>query len=73
LGAADAARRQVGAPLPPAERGDADRVTATARTVLGAPAFAEAFERGARLTVEEAVRHVCAALDWPGRGTAETR
>jgi predicted ATPase/DNA-binding SARP family transcriptional activator len=54
LGAADAARRSVGAPLPPAERGDVDRITAAARTALG-PAFADAFERGARLSVPEAV------------------
>ncbi|WP_206307220.1 BTAD domain-containing putative transcriptional regulator [Streptomyces sp. ICN441] len=65
LGAADAARRGVGAPLPPAERGDVDRVTASARKALGGPAFAEAFERGARLTAEEAVRHARTALDWP--------
>jgi predicted ATPase len=64
LGAADAARRGVGAPLPPAERGDVDRITAAARTALGGPAFAEAFERGARLTAEEAVRHACTALNW---------
>ncbi|MGW2458268.1 AfsR/SARP family transcriptional regulator, partial [Streptomyces sp. NPDC001761] len=46
LGAADAARRGVGAPLPPAERGDVDRVTAAARAVLGPRAFTEAFGRG---------------------------
>ncbi|MET7687251.1 BTAD domain-containing putative transcriptional regulator [Streptomyces sp. NPDC005483] len=66
LGAADAARRGVGAPLPPAERGDVDRVTAAARAVLGGAAFAEAFERGARLTVEEAVCQARATLDWDG-------
>ncbi|MGW8948768.1 AfsR/SARP family transcriptional regulator [Streptomyces sp. NPDC055709] len=56
LGAADAARRGVAAPLPPAERGDVDRVTAAARAALGGPAFTEAYARGARLTPEEAVR-----------------
>ncbi|WP_371543626.1 winged helix-turn-helix domain-containing protein [Streptomyces sp. NBC_00554] len=65
LGAADAARRGVGAPLPPAERGDVDRVAAAARAALGGPAFTEAFECGARLTAEEAVRHAHTALDWP--------
>ncbi|WP_406357068.1 AfsR/SARP family transcriptional regulator [Streptomyces sp. NBC_00658] len=65
LGAADAARRGVGAPLPPAERGDVDRVAAVARAALGGPAFTEAFECGARLTAEEAVRHARTALDWP--------
>ncbi|MEV5978663.1 BTAD domain-containing putative transcriptional regulator [Streptomyces sp. NPDC052114] len=53
LGAADAARASVGAPLPPAERADVDRITAAARTALGAPAFTEAFERGAELPIEE--------------------
>ncbi|MEW2282955.1 BTAD domain-containing putative transcriptional regulator [Streptomyces sp. NPDC047841] len=65
LGAADAARRGVGAPLPPAERGDVDRVTAAARAVLGPRAFAEAFARGERLTPAEAVRHARATLDRP--------
>ncbi|MFE9443009.1 BTAD domain-containing putative transcriptional regulator [Streptomyces sp. NPDC006602] len=66
LGAADAARREVGAPLPPAERGDVDRVTAAAQAVLGGAAFTEAFERGARLTVEEAVCRARTTLDWDG-------
>jgi predicted ATPase/DNA-binding SARP family transcriptional activator len=64
LGAADAARRGVGAPLPPAERGDVDRVTAAARAALGGPAFAEAFAYGARLTAEEAVGHARVTLKW---------
>jgi predicted ATPase/DNA-binding SARP family transcriptional activator len=69
LGAADAARRAVGAPLPSAERGDVDRVTAEARTVLGGAAFAAAFERGTRLTTQEAVRHACSALSWRHSGS----
>ncbi|MFF2779982.1 BTAD domain-containing putative transcriptional regulator [Streptomyces sp. NPDC058052] len=48
LGAADAERRGAGAPLPAAERGDADRVTATVRASLGTTEFADAFERGVR-------------------------
>ncbi|MGW2709744.1 BTAD domain-containing putative transcriptional regulator, partial [Streptomyces sp. NPDC001356] len=56
LGAADAARRGVGAPLPPAERGDVGRVTAAARAVLGPRAFTEAFGRGELLAPDEAVR-----------------
>ncbi|MEV7195082.1 BTAD domain-containing putative transcriptional regulator [Streptomyces sp. NPDC093510] len=52
LGAADAARRSVGAPLPPAERGDVDRITAAARAALGESAYAEAFARGAELPPE---------------------
>ncbi|WP_394613324.1 BTAD domain-containing putative transcriptional regulator [Lentzea sp. JNUCC 0626] len=53
LGAADAARRSVDAPLPPAERGDVDRIGGAARSALGDQAFARAFERGAQLTDEE--------------------
>ncbi|MER8262944.1 BTAD domain-containing putative transcriptional regulator [Streptomyces griseus] len=65
LGAAAAARRRAGAPLPPAERADVDRVTAGVRATLGADAFTEAYGRGARLDPEEAVRRAGGAL--PGR------
>lgn len=65
LGAAAAARRRAGAPLPPAERADVDRVTAAARTVLGAPAFTEAFDRGGRENAEDAVREARALLEHP--------
>ncbi|OKJ59584.1 AfsR family transcriptional regulator [Streptomyces sp. CB02115] len=65
LGAAAAARRRAGAPLPPAERADVDRVTAAARTVLGAPAFTEAFDRGGRESAEDAVREARALLEHP--------
>ncbi|MER7614352.1 BTAD domain-containing putative transcriptional regulator [Nonomuraea wenchangensis] len=56
LGAADAARRSVGAPLPPAERGDVDRIIAVTRTVLGEGAHAEAFLRGTELSPQKAAR-----------------
>ncbi|MFC9243306.1 BTAD domain-containing putative transcriptional regulator [Streptomyces sp. NPDC057136] len=56
LGAADAARRSVGAPLPPAERGDVDRITAKAAVALGQAAFTEAFRRGAELDPATAAR-----------------
>ncbi|WP_049558770.1 BTAD domain-containing putative transcriptional regulator [Nonomuraea sp. SBT364] len=46
LGEATALRESVGAPLPPAERGDVDRITAAARGALGEEGFAGAFERG---------------------------
>lgn len=46
LGAADAARRTAGAPLPAAERADVDRITASAVAALGPDAFADAFTRG---------------------------
>jgi hypothetical protein len=36
----------VGAPLPAVERGDVDRITAAARTVLGDAGFDAAFRRG---------------------------
>ncbi|MFI2212694.1 BTAD domain-containing putative transcriptional regulator [Streptomyces sp. NPDC020141] len=46
LGAAAAARESAGAPLPPAERGDVDRITAVVRASLDAPAFARAHREG---------------------------
>ncbi|MGW1888041.1 BTAD domain-containing putative transcriptional regulator [Streptomyces sp. NPDC001970] len=49
LGAAAAARASVGAPLPAAERGDVDRVTAVARAALGDEDFEAAFGAGAEL------------------------
>ncbi|MFD6921607.1 BTAD domain-containing putative transcriptional regulator [Streptomyces sp. NPDC059944] len=67
LGAAAAARSRAGAPLPPAERGDVDRITAAARTALGTSAFTKAYESGALLTAEEAMRHACRALAPSGR------
>ncbi|WP_246369229.1 BTAD domain-containing putative transcriptional regulator [Amycolatopsis echigonensis] len=57
LGAADAARRSVDAPLPAAERGDVDRITEAVQAILGSR-FASKFERGARLSVEDATRLV---------------
>ncbi|MYX15200.1 AAA family ATPase [Streptomyces sp. SID8374] len=63
LGAAAAARRRAGAPLPPAERADVDRVTAAVRGALGVAAFTEAYERGARLDPEEAGRRARTALE----------
>ncbi|MCP2348757.1 putative ATPase/DNA-binding SARP family transcriptional activator [Nonomuraea roseoviolacea subsp. carminata] len=47
LGKAAALRDSAGAPLPPAERGDVDRVTAAARAALGGTAFAAALALGA--------------------------
>ncbi|GAA3475267.1 hypothetical protein [Nonomuraea roseola] len=44
----------MGAPLPRAERGDVDRITEAAKAALGQTAFAEAFQRGATLSPEEA-------------------
>jgi hypothetical protein len=47
LGTADATRRSTGAPLPPAERGDVERITARIRAGLGEAGFAAAFAEGA--------------------------
>ncbi|MFH8371045.1 BTAD domain-containing putative transcriptional regulator [Streptomyces sp. NPDC018031] len=66
LGAANAARRGVGAPLPAAERGDVDRITAAVTAALGEAAFAEAFRRGARMTFRGAARAARAALSPAG-------
>jgi predicted ATPase len=55
LGMADAARRSAGAPLPPAEQGDVDRITATVRTALGEEAFASKFAVGAKLDPHDAL------------------
>ncbi|WP_381552517.1 BTAD domain-containing putative transcriptional regulator [Streptomyces eurythermus] len=63
LGAADAARRSVGAPLPPAERTDVDRVERAARAALGDPAFTRSFTDGTRLTPEEALREAAPVLE----------
>ncbi|KAB2350908.1 BTAD domain-containing putative transcriptional regulator [Actinomadura rudentiformis] len=53
LGTAAATRESVGAPLPGAERGDVDRITASARQALGDEAFATAFAEGRARTPEE--------------------
>ncbi|GGP00527.1 SARP family transcriptional regulator [Nonomuraea glycinis] len=47
LGGAAALRESVGAPLPPAERGDVDRITAAVRQALGDDAFTAAMTAGA--------------------------
>lgn len=54
LGAAAAARESVGAPLPPAERGDVARVSAVGRDALGEAGFDAEFGRGARLDMDGA-------------------
>jgi tetratricopeptide (TPR) repeat protein len=45
LGNANAIRESVGAPLPPAERGDVDRITAATREALGEKVFAVEFDQ----------------------------
>ncbi|MFC9976713.1 BTAD domain-containing putative transcriptional regulator [Spirillospora sp. NPDC127200] len=46
LGTAASLRESVGAPLPPGERGDVDRIAAAARSWLGDQGFAAAFDSG---------------------------
>ncbi|UBU08463.1 BTAD domain-containing putative transcriptional regulator [Nonomuraea gerenzanensis] len=53
LGAAEACRDSVGAPLPPAERGDVDRITAKVRAAIGEQTFAAEFARGLTLDPAE--------------------
>lgn len=53
LGRATALRESVGAPLPAGERGDVERISASARATLGETAFAAAFDRGRALDESE--------------------
>ncbi|MDT0345756.1 BTAD domain-containing putative transcriptional regulator [Streptomyces litchfieldiae] len=55
LGAARAARHSVGMPLPPAERGDVDRITQAVREHLDQDAYGAAYGRGLEMTPEEAL------------------
>jgi predicted ATPase/DNA-binding SARP family transcriptional activator len=61
LGMADAARRSMGVPLPPAEQGDVARITAAARTALGEEAFASESEFGANLDPHDALSWISSA------------
>ncbi|MFD6281278.1 BTAD domain-containing putative transcriptional regulator [Streptomyces sp. NPDC060209] len=49
LGTATRSRASVGAPLPPAERGDVSRITAAVRNAMGDADFAAAFARDAEI------------------------
>ncbi|ONI88649.1 AfsR family transcriptional regulator [Actinosynnema sp. ALI-1.44] len=53
LGAAGSARQAAGAPLPPAERVDVDRITARIRSALGEREFTAEYERGTALSAAE--------------------
>ncbi|NDL55936.1 BTAD domain-containing putative transcriptional regulator [Phytoactinopolyspora mesophila] len=55
LGASTTLRERVGAPLPPAERTDVDRITARVRHSLGEPVFSEEFATGTELTPDDLV------------------
>ncbi len=53
-GAAAALREAIGAPLPPVERADYERLVASARVQLGEKAFAVAWAEGRTMTPEQA-------------------
>jgi predicted ATPase/DNA-binding SARP family transcriptional activator len=72
LGAAAAARAGVGAPLPPAERGDVDRIAAAAEGVLGGEAFADEFAHGATAHPDALVDAAAAATGTPPHATNGT-
>ncbi|MFD3513047.1 BTAD domain-containing putative transcriptional regulator [Streptomyces sp. NPDC058657] len=57
LGAAAAARRSVGTPLPEGERDDVARIEARARTVLDAARFDAAYARGEGIPPADILRH----------------
>jgi non-specific serine/threonine protein kinase len=58
LGAADALREAVRSPLPPSMKPEVERTVARAREVLGQEAYAVEWERGRRLTPEQAIGEV---------------
>lgn len=55
LGAAAALRHALGAPIPPIERGEHERLVAAARDAMGEAPFRAALEAGHALGVEEAI------------------
>jgi predicted ATPase/DNA-binding SARP family transcriptional activator len=65
LGVASTARESAGALLPPAERGDVDRITGLVRAGLGEHDFTTAFQRGAAMGLEQCL----AIVDKRARGT----
>lgn len=72
LGAAEALREAIGAPMFPVDRVECDRAVATTRARLGAEQFEAAWAAGRRLTVEAAVTEALAlAGAFPSRADAE--
>lgn len=61
LGTAVAMRESVGAPLPPAERGDVARITAATRQALGEEEFTTAFHHGRDTNPDDVTRDVVPA------------
>ena len=62
LGAADALRASIGAPMPPIERADIEVATDAVRALLGVDAFTQARAEGRAMSFEQAVAY---ALDVP--------
>jgi hypothetical protein len=60
LGAAEALRETMGAPLPPSERAEYDRTLRAVRGGCGGEAFAAAWAEGRAMPLEQAV---CVALE----------
>jgi len=56
VGAAEALRESIGAPLPPIDRADYERMVASVRSALGDDLYATAWEEGRGMTLELAVR-----------------
>jgi len=57
FGAAAALRTRIGIPVRPADGGDINRDTTTARTSLGVETFAKLWEAGGSMTLEQAVEY----------------
>ena len=55
LGAAEAVREAIGAPMPPVECASYNRAVAAARAYLGEQAFAAAWSQGREMTPEQAL------------------
>ncbi|WP_181727340.1 BTAD domain-containing putative transcriptional regulator [Streptomyces sp. PT12] len=72
LGAAHSLRSAVGAPLPPGERADVDRVEAAARAALAPEEFAAERERGAGLSPDAATVAVAPGVTFPEPGGGRT-
>ncbi|MFL9683084.1 AfsR/SARP family transcriptional regulator [Streptomyces sp. KL110A] len=73
LGAADAERRTVDAPLPTAERTDVDRISAALHASLGPTAFHTASARGALAGREATLARLRDLLTAPGRPVDRAR
>jgi predicted ATPase/DNA-binding SARP family transcriptional activator len=63
LGAAEGLREAMGAPLPPADRGEHDRCVAAVRTALGEEGVAAVWAEGRAMSLEAAVAHAMENAD----------